>query len=940
MKKQDTDFQELVRLLVPINSLAPALQEQVIRDAEIITVRRREYVFQQGSRDNYTYYLLEGTLELATSDQVIKKLDGGTNQAFFPVAQLQPRQMSARATTNVSVLRVNRVLLDKLLSLGGEAAAKEESDGIEVEVIEGGHADWVGSLLQSELFSRVPASNVSKLLNTMESVQYKAGDIVVRQGDLGDYYYLIRDGRCEVLRKTASGQEVKLAELVTGESFGEEALVTDTPRNATVRMVTNGSLLRLTKNDFVELIKNPLVTSITFERGCELVRSGAVWLDVRFRDEHAESCIPGSTNLPLSGLRVQASKLDHTKHYIAYCDTGSRSSVAAFMLTERGFEASYLDGGFMRHMVQAPVAATTQTRAKAKSAETPPRPAAAAPVLKPTVDPVDADVRASVLKTELARAAHQLEEAKRLQVEAEAARKAAEQELQDRLQAERRKLQQAAEESRRAAEREIEERLRKERERLEAEAEAARKTAEKELEERLRKERERLEAESRKANDYLTEARRLKEQIEKEKRAAEQEAERSRREQEEQLQRLKAEADARLQTEKQRLEQLYRQNAEELARIQSMKQEAEKVLMTDRRALEGESQRKLAELQAQLEKQYENERAYRAETEARLQEEKRKLETEARKQLAEAQAKLARQHEMERRQHEEAEARIARERQRLEDEARTQIEAAQAELLKQQEEERRARESAEAHLAEERKKIELEFLRNTAMLEMVQQEKAAAEAARKAASLEAEEIIREYQSAQDQARIIEQARLQEELNKLEQERTGLRREMDEARRSREEAERLQREAQLHLRELQERQHALEAASVAAEQIRVDIQTVKAEAEAAAERLRMAVHAEEKLEQARAVNARLMEETVDKKGQLRVQLENELKEWIAEQEQQQQASSKRRSKQTQNDRIKRKAREARVRTQLHDLYLIEELATAIKTDKDGNPQKGK
>ncbi|MFO1434892.1 MAG: cyclic nucleotide-binding domain-containing protein [Gammaproteobacteria bacterium] len=472
MKKQDQDFQELVRLLVPINSLAPTLQEQVIRDAELVTVRRREYVFQQGSRDNYTYYLLEGTLELATSDQVIKKLDGGTGQAFFPVAQLQPRQMSARATTAVTVLRVNRLLLDKLLSLGGDTSNKEESDGIQVEVIEGGDADWVGSLLQSELFSRVPASNISKLLSTMEAVTYKPGEVVVSQGDLGDFYYLIREGRCEVLRTTASGHVVKLAELGPGESFGEEALVTDTPRNATIKMTTAGTLLRLTKNDFIELIKNPLVTAITYEQGCEMVKTlGAVWLDVRFRDEHAESNIPGSTNLPLSGLRVQANKLDNKKHYIAYCDTGSRSSVAAFMLTERGFEASYLEGGYIRYLAPASEPKGAPRAKATKAPESAPVPVA--PIPKPAVpDPTEADVRASVLRTELARAAHQLEEAKRLQAEASAARAAAERELQERLQAERQKLQRAAEEARRVAEKTIEERLQAERNRLNAEAES------------------------------------------------------------------------------------------------------------------------------------------------------------------------------------------------------------------------------------------------------------------------------------------------------------------------------------------------------------------------------------------------------------------------------------------------------------------------------------
>jgi CRP-like cAMP-binding protein len=872
MNKKDQDFQELVRLLVPINSLTGPLQDQIIKDSEILTFRKRDYVFHQGSRDSYTYYLLEGSLELVASDQIIKKLDGGTGQAFFPVAQLQPRQMSAKATTAVTVLRVNRLLLDKLLSLGGEPVSQDgKSGGIEVEVIDGGDADWVGSLLQSELFSRVPASNISKLLSTIEAVSYKAGDTVVRQGDVGDYYYLIRDGRCEVLRNTSSGQEVKLAELDTGDSFGEEALVSDSRRNATVRMLTDGSLLRLTKDDFINLIKNPLIKSVTYEQGCELVNSGAQWLDVRFRDEHAESSIPDSTNVPLNQLRTQSVKLNQNKHYIAYCDTGSRSSVAAFLLTERGFDASYLDGGYMRYLAPAPAQvieppppppsprpAPARQRQRAPAAERaapPPAPPATAraPIMKtPVPDPTEADVRASVLKAELARAAMQLEEARRMQTEAEAARLAAERELQEKLKAERRRLDREADETRRAAEKVIEERLKAERQRLSAEAEAAKRAAEKALENRLREERERLEAESRKANVFLEEARRLKAEIEAQKRAAEQEAERQRSEQETQLMRLKKEAETRLQVEKRRLEELYRSNADELERIQAMKAQAEAALAADRK----------------------------------------KLEVETRKQL----------------------------------------EAAQAQLMKQQEQERRAREEAEAALAEERRKIETEFLRNTAMLELVQRERASAEAARRAAAQEAEEIISEYRSAHEQARILEQARLQEELRKLEEERRTLRVAMEEAGRAREEAETMQRRTQEQLDSLQQRQAESISANASAEQIKVDIQAVKAEADAAAELLRNAVRMEERLEQQRAANERMMEETFTQRGQLRAQLEKDLSEWISDHDQQAAATAKRsRSKASQAERIKRKAREARVRTQLHDLYLLEELATAINQE---------
>ena len=64
-------------------------------------------------------------------------------------------------------------------------------------------------------------------------------------------------------------------------AFGEEALLSDAKRNANIIMATNGTLMRLSKEDFNELLKEPMLTWVTREEGDELVKNGAVWLDVR-----------------------------------------------------------------------------------------------------------------------------------------------------------------------------------------------------------------------------------------------------------------------------------------------------------------------------------------------------------------------------------------------------------------------------------------------------------------------------------------------------------------------------------------------------------------------------------------------------------------------------------------------------------------------------------
>jgi NADH:ubiquinone reductase (H+-translocating) len=78
---------------------------------------------------------------------------------------------------------------------------------------------------------------------------FEAGQVVFRQGDLGDRIYIIVKGRAEVVREQG-GREVVLAALGPGEYFGEMALVHNTPRTATVRCTEPLDLISLPKREF------------------------------------------------------------------------------------------------------------------------------------------------------------------------------------------------------------------------------------------------------------------------------------------------------------------------------------------------------------------------------------------------------------------------------------------------------------------------------------------------------------------------------------------------------------------------------------------------------------------------------------------------------------------------------------------------------------------
>jgi rhodanese-related sulfurtransferase len=110
-------------------------------------------------------------------------------------------------------------------------------------------------------------------------------------------------------------------------------------------MLSDGYLLRLAKDDFNALLKAPLLRTVNAEAARLKIAAGARWLDLRFPSEYQHDKLPGAVNLPLSELRNATTVLDKKGQYVLYCQTGRRSSAAAFLLAQRGYQAYVLEGG-------------------------------------------------------------------------------------------------------------------------------------------------------------------------------------------------------------------------------------------------------------------------------------------------------------------------------------------------------------------------------------------------------------------------------------------------------------------------------------------------------------------------------------------------------------------------------------------------------------------
>lgn len=349
--KKRVDFQQL-RKLIPVCELTQDNLHDLAAKTEVETLSQGRTLFKKGDRDNSSFYLLSGDVVLDDGEQR-KTLSGGSSPARYPLDHHQPRQATATAVTEVEYVRIDNDLLDILLTwdqnagyMVSEIGVEEEADtGIQVD----DDGDWMTNLLRSSLFHKIPPTNIQAIFMRMEAMPVQAGDRIITQGEEGDYYYYIKDGKATVTRTSSkSGKELKLAELETGDSFGEEALVSGAKRNADVTMQSAGVLMRLSKQDFDDLLKAPVLETLAYDQAKERVDQGkAVWLDVRLESEHNSGSLPGSIHIPLYLLRLKAAGLDRNKTYIVYCDTGRRSASAAYLLSERNFDVYVLSGGLM-----------------------------------------------------------------------------------------------------------------------------------------------------------------------------------------------------------------------------------------------------------------------------------------------------------------------------------------------------------------------------------------------------------------------------------------------------------------------------------------------------------------------------------------------------------------------------------------------------------------
>lgn len=327
---------EQVQQFIPFDELSESAIADLLPHFRLYSVPAKRVIFKRGVEDNECHFLLSGCVDLADSQFEITQICSADPENILALDGSHAIHRHAGVTkTDCTLFAVSRQHLE-LINTWIEIAQFQQNEETDVQI------DWLDALLTSNIFSRIPPGNIQKLLSDFTERTVSLGEVIIKEGDDANECYVIQKGKAIVTRMENNKPTV-LAAITNGALFGEDALISNLPRNATVTMSSDGILKVLTKEHFDTLLKEPVISYISEDELAALISdgdTGTIIIDVRLSQEVEVNPINHSRAIPLSQLR---SKLDSLEKDFIYVVIGeSRAEAAAYILNEAGFEVKVL----------------------------------------------------------------------------------------------------------------------------------------------------------------------------------------------------------------------------------------------------------------------------------------------------------------------------------------------------------------------------------------------------------------------------------------------------------------------------------------------------------------------------------------------------------------------------------------------------------------------
>ncbi|MDT8376588.1 MAG: cyclic nucleotide-binding domain-containing protein [Mariprofundaceae bacterium] len=227
--------------------------ESFMDSLELREIPAGEYIYHRGEKGDYLYLIGMGSVELEAAiasgkNRVYSRLTEGDFFGEHAFMSRSEHHDEAMAETDTSVLMINRETFDGWV---------EKYPAIQTTVEEFYRKRVLARILAiTPVFEGVPPDARLALSEKFQLKPFTGGETIVKEGEPGDTFYLIRSGHVAVSTcgMGSQGEQIALGRIGEGAFFGEVSLLTDKPRTATVTADGDVELMELTRDDFNDIV--------------------------------------------------------------------------------------------------------------------------------------------------------------------------------------------------------------------------------------------------------------------------------------------------------------------------------------------------------------------------------------------------------------------------------------------------------------------------------------------------------------------------------------------------------------------------------------------------------------------------------------------------------------------------------------------------------------
>ena len=336
---------EALKNYYPFNKMEEKFLPLLLEQFEVHDFNENDDIFKHDDNRVYAKYVIDGVVNISYPSGREKKVKSTSLQSYYPIGEVnsQKKISSSVISSGAKVMMINNIFLDHF-TVWNNLFKESNSES----PLRGHHSyAWVVGLLLSKAVQMLPRGHVDQIFKSLEPVYVNEGQEVIAEGDSGDYCYIIVKGEANVYKCAAEGEDL-VATLGEGVMFGENALVSKEPRTASVRMKTNGILMKMIGEKFSSLLKSHVVRWLTVDAAYEKILEGATLLDVREEEEFNNIGFQDCVNIPMGFLRDRCGQMLNMDTTVITCsNTGMRCASAAFLLATLGYDVYSMQGGLL-----------------------------------------------------------------------------------------------------------------------------------------------------------------------------------------------------------------------------------------------------------------------------------------------------------------------------------------------------------------------------------------------------------------------------------------------------------------------------------------------------------------------------------------------------------------------------------------------------------------